>query len=61
MKLSLRAFAASLVVILVSSCGQSGQLYIPGDPSVIATPPPAAEDSSEDETEDDSEEEPAAQ
>ena len=61
MNLFLRVFAVSLVVILVSSCGQSGQLFIPGDPSVMATPPPASEEGSEDQTEDDSEDDPAAQ
>jgi predicted small lipoprotein YifL len=60
MNLSLRAFAALLVVILVSSCGQSGKLYIPGDPSVMATAP-TVEESAEDETKDESEEAPAAQ
>ena len=61
MNLFLRVFAVSLVVILVSGCGQSGQLFIPGDPSVMATPTPANEESSEDQTEDDSEDDPAAQ
>jgi predicted small lipoprotein YifL len=56
MNLSSRALAALLVVIFVSGCGQSGKLYVPGDPSVMGTPPAAAE-SPEDEKEDDSEEE----
>ena len=39
MKILLRALTASLVVIIFSGCGQSGQLFIPGDPSEIKTPP----------------------
>lgn len=33
----LLAFTASL--LLFSGCGQSGPLYIPGDPSQMAVPP----------------------
>lgn len=34
-------------ILLLSACGQSGPLYVPGDPSQMAVPPaqnPAAED-----------------
>jgi len=38
------------LMFLVSGCGQSGPLYIPGDPGITAVPPAeeaAAEDDSE--------------
>ena len=43
---------------LFSGCGQSGPLYIPGDPSTMAVPPsqaPTSEESEESEEEEDSE------
>jgi len=46
-------FAAFL--FLVSGCGQSGPLYISGNPSKIQEPPPAAESTAEEEQEEDSE------
>ena len=46
MKLLLTVFAA----LVLCGCGQSGPLYIPGDPSRIESPPPA-DDSAEEETE----------
>ena len=52
----LRALAALFVVILVSGCGQSGPLYIPGNPSEI-TAPPNIEQNDEVEKDDDSTEE----
>ena len=36
---------------LLASCGQSGPLYLPGDPSEIQQPPRPAETESEDEDE----------
>jgi predicted small lipoprotein YifL len=57
MNIHLRALAVLLVAILVSSCGQSGQLYIPGDPSEMTTPPaaePATDSEAEEGTDEDS-------
>ena len=55
MNLNLRVLAALLVATLVSSCGQSGELYIPGNPSEMTTPQ-VAEPATSGETEDDSDE-----
>ena len=52
-----RTLAALLLVFLLGACGQSGPLYIPGNPSKIEQPPPAAESTAdeEEEAEEDSE------
>jgi predicted small lipoprotein YifL len=52
MNLNLRVLAAWLVATLVSSCGQSGELYIPGNPSQMTTPQ-AAQPTTDSEAEDD--------
>ena len=44
--------ATITVFFLLSSCGQSGPLYIPGDPSRITVPP--SEGNGEDEESDES-------
>jgi len=44
-----RTLAALLLVFLLGACGQSGPLYIPGNPSKIEQPPPAAESTAEEE------------
>ena len=44
-----RTFAALLFIFLLGACGQSGPLYIPGDPSRIEQPPPAAESTADEE------------
>ena len=46
-----RTLAALLLVFLLGVCGQSGPLYIPGDPSKIEQPPPAAESTADEEEE----------
>ncbi len=56
MTMILRVLAASIFAILVSSCGQSGQLFIPGDPSEIQAPP-VEEADDESETDEETEEE----
>ena len=48
-----------LVVVsgfLLAGCGQSGPLYLPGDPSEIQEPPKPVETSSEDDDDEDSDE-----
>ena len=47
-----RFLAALAVLMFVSACGQSGPLYIPGNPSRIEQPPPAAEEPAEEESAD---------
>ncbi|MGB5624369.1 MAG: lipoprotein [Woeseiaceae bacterium] len=47
------ACAAISLVFLFSGCGQSGPLYLPGDPSRIETLPPAPADTEEEEKEED--------
>jgi len=49
------ALAALSFIFLASGCGQSGPLYIPGNPSKISNPPPAAESTAEEEGEEESE------
>ena len=44
---------AVALVLLFSGCGQSGPLYIPGDPSQMAVPP-SAEQRAEDEKKEES-------
>ena len=46
-----RTLAALLLLFLLGACGQSGPLYIPGNPSRIEQPPPAAESTAEEEEE----------
>jgi predicted small lipoprotein YifL len=46
-----RTLAAILLLLLLGACGQSGPLYIPGNPSRIEQPPPAAESTAEEEDE----------
>ncbi len=49
-----RLFAAIAVLMFAAAgCGQSGPLYIPGNPSKIQNPPPAAEEPAEEEQADD--------
>jgi len=36
-----------LLVVVLAGCGQSGPLYVPGDPSSIETMPEAATDEDE--------------
>ena len=47
MKRFLAVFCA--ILFTVAGCGQSGPLYIPGDPSRIEQPPPTAEEPTEEE------------
>ena len=52
----LRALAALFFFILVCGCGQSGPLYIPGNPSEVRTPPNTEQDAEEEKDEDSTEE-----
>lgn len=49
----MKSLLAALVVLyfacLTSGCGQSGPLYIPGDPSRIETSPPPPQEENEEE------------
>lgn len=47
MKRLLIALAACAFLISAFGCGQSGPLYIPGNPSKIEQPPPKAESTAE--------------
>ena len=55
MKHLILALAALSFVFLASGCGQSGPLYVSGNPSKIQEPPPAAEEEQEEEQEEDGE------
>lgn len=48
-----RTIAILLLVMFFAGCGQSGPLFIPGDPSTIQTPPQQQSTSEEDEDEED--------
>ena len=43
MTLTTRIFAILLAAFALSACGQSGPLYVPGDPSSVQTPQPVPE------------------
>lgn len=50
MKSIICTLATLLLVVVLAGCGQSGPLYVPGDPSTIKAPPePAASDEENDE------------
>lgn len=51
----LLAFFTLFLVFLVSGCGQSGPLYIPGNPSEIQAPPKAEQDTEDEKDEKDEE------
>lgn len=57
MKRLILALAALSFIFLASGCGQSGPLYIPGNPSKISNPPPAAESTADEESEEEGESE----
>jgi predicted small lipoprotein YifL len=46
----MKRFLALLAAFVLFGCGQSGPLYIPGDPSRIENPPPPTEESADEET-----------
>ena len=52
MKRLLLALFAMTSVFVAAGCGQSGPLYLPGDPSTIQTQPPQPEETQQDEEED---------
>jgi predicted small lipoprotein YifL len=47
MKRFIVALATISIVMLSAGCGQSGPLYLPGDPSKIENAPPAPADAEE--------------
>ena len=51
MKRLFAALAAFSFLFAAAGCGQSGPLYIPGNPSKIQQPPPQAESTAEEENE----------
>ncbi len=55
MKRLLLALFALTSVFVVAGCGQSGPLYLPGDPSTIQTAPPQPEEPQQDDDEEDDE------
>ena len=48
---ALRAATALLVFLFLAACGQSGPLYVPGDPSVVR-PAPQEQQTTREEDED---------
>ncbi len=53
MKRIVLALTALVLVVPFTGCGQSGPLYIPGNPSKVRQPPPQAESTAEEEGEED--------
>jgi predicted small lipoprotein YifL len=51
MKRFIVALATISIVMLSAGCGQSGPLYLPGDPSKIEEVPPAPADAEEEKEE----------
>jgi len=54
MKSIICMIATLLLLVVLAGCGQSGPLYIPGDPSSIETPPPVPDSDEENDEDDDS-------
>ena len=50
-----KILAALILAFIVAGCGQSGPLYIPGNPSKIQQPTPQAESTAEEEAEENDE------
>lgn len=48
-----RAITALLLLMFIAGCGQSGPLFIPGDPSSIQPPPAEPQETDEDDEDDD--------
>ena len=44
-----KTLTALALLLMLSACGQSGPLYIPGNPSEVREPPPETSNSDEDE------------
>ena len=44
-----KTLTALALLLVLSACGQSGPLYIPGNPSEVREPPAETSDSDEDE------------
>jgi predicted small lipoprotein YifL len=58
MTISSKTFATLLLTFLLASCGQSGPLYLPGDPSEVQSlptqlPPTTSEEDDEEKKEND--------
>ena len=49
----LATLAALSLLFVVTGCGQSGPLYIPGNPSTIQNPPPPDQQAEEEEEKED--------
>jgi predicted small lipoprotein YifL len=47
MKSIICTLATMLLVVVLAGCGQSGPLFVPGDPSSIQTTPTTASDEEE--------------
>ncbi len=49
---SFKALTALALLLMLSACGQSGPLYIPGNPSEVREPPPETSNTSDEDEED---------
>ena len=52
-KMKRLSIIVAALLFIVAGCGQSGPLYISGNPTKIQEPPPAAESTAEDEQQED--------
>jgi predicted small lipoprotein YifL len=48
----LTALTGFALLAALAACGQSGPLYLPGNPSEVEAPPPTAEEADEEEKDD---------
>jgi predicted small lipoprotein YifL len=53
MKSIICTLATMLLVVVLAGCGQSGPLYVPGDPSSIKAPPETVSDEDENDNRED--------
>lgn len=56
MKSTISSLVVLLLILFLSACGQSGPLYVPGDPSSIQPPAEQPEQNEEEERDEDEDE-----
>ena len=56
MKSTISTLAVLLLILFLAACGQSGPLYVPGDPSSIQPPAEQPEQNEEEERDEDEDE-----
>ena len=49
----MKSTIVTLLLLIVAGCGQSGPLYVPGDPSTMQNPQTESQEGSEDDDDED--------